>query len=229
MAFLRGLHVKGDGAVKDRVPTGRANHVVAEDSGVASAIPHVHPTGLTAAALGGLVGLAWATSLRAWMTHLAIEFDTWPVLTWEGTFLAVLMPAVVVGALIGLDFSKRVRSKSLRALVAWSPLLLLVGPALLADDFVGTLMDTGEGGGAIGVVVIGMTGAVCFARRGPVWSRFAAGLVAVGVTGAMAYLFYFAEGISASGTFGAIYLVVLMSWLAVGSSLPMRRYDDLSD
>jgi hypothetical protein len=174
---------------------------------------------------GAAIGLAWATSLRAWMAHLAIEFSDWPRYTWEGTFLAVLLPAVLVGALIGLDWQ---RCRTLRGrvpLVAWSPLLLVVAPALVSEDFIGTLIDSGEGSGAIAVVVIGMCGGLALSGRGPVWGRALAGLAVVGVTAVMTLMLAFrGQVVTASGVFGAVHLGVLLAWLAVGCSLPMRRH-----
>lgn len=174
--------------------------------------------------IGAAIGLAWASSLRAWMTHLAIEFGDWPRYTWEGTFLSVFVPAVAAGALIGLDLQRQREEARRVPFVVWSPLLLLVGPALLAEDFIGTLMDTGEGGGAIGVVLIGMSGGFALSGRGRLWVRGLTGLVAFGITAVMVFMFYFAEqGVTPSGTFGGVYLVVLIVWMAVGCSIPMRR------
>lgn len=177
-----------------------------------------------AVGIGAAIGLAWASSLRAWMTHLAIEFEEWPSYTWEGTFLSVLGPTVAVGALIGFDWHRRRESKGRVPLVVWSPLLLVVGPALMADNFIGTLMDTGEGGGAIGVVLIGMTGGFALSGQRRLWVRGLTGLLAFGITAVMVSTFYFQDqGVTPSGTFGGVYLVVLMVWLAVGCSVPMRR------
>lgn len=177
------------------------------------------------AALGAVVALAWATSLRAWMTHLAIEFDDWPQLTWEGTFLGVLLPAVVVGALIGLDWQRRRHGRTALPGVTWSPLLLALTPALLTDDFIATLLDTGEGSGAIGVVLVGMAGGLAISGRGPAWVRSLAGvLLAVGITGVMVVIFYVHDqAVTASGVFGGVHLTILMAWLAAGCSLPMRH------
>lgn len=182
-------------------------------------------TGPGAAAIGVVIGLAWATSLRAWMSHLAIEFGDWPVYTWEGTFLSILLPAAVIGALIGFDWQRNRASKSRVPGVIWSPLLLIVGPAVVADDFIGTLFDSGEGGGAISVVLIGLCGALAIAGRGPHWVRALAGFVAVGVTAAMVLFLYVRGGAAtASRAFGGVHLMVLLAWLAVCCSLPLRQH-----
>lgn len=80
------------------------------------------------------------------MTHPTIEFGSSPRYTWEGTFLSMLLPTVLVGALIGFDWQRRRGSKRRVPFVVWSPLLLVVGPPLVADNFTGTLMDTGRVG-----------------------------------------------------------------------------------
>jgi hypothetical protein len=135
-----------------------------------------------------MIGVAWATSLRAWMTHLTLQFGGSPDYTWDGTFLAVLLPALVV------------------------------------DDFIGSLLDGGKGFGAIGVVLIGLCGGFAISSRGLLWSRVLAGLAAAGVTGVMVSIFYLQhEWLTASEMFGGLHLVVLMSWLAVGCSVPRRR------
>lgn len=108
--------------------------------------------------IGAFLGLTWASALRAWMTHLTLEFGSSPVYTWRGTFLSVLLPATIIGAVIGWDWQRRRDGHHGNRLVMWSPLLLVVGPAVLADNFIGTLMNTAEGGGAIGVVMLGMAG-----------------------------------------------------------------------
>lgn len=180
-------------------------------------------TATKASAIGVAVGLAWACGLRAWMTHLAIEFGDWPAYTWNGTFLQVIVPAMIVGGLIGLDWQRRTESGSHVPLVTWSPLLLVLAPAVLAEGFVGRLMETGEGGGAIGVVSIGMLGGFAISRRGSVWARALTGVLATATTSIMVYSFYFqGQGLTASGMFGGVNLVVLMVWLVLGCAIPMR-------
>ena len=174
--------------------------------------------------IGAVVGLAWGLSLRSWMTHLAILFQDWPRYTWEGTFLSVLVPSTVIGALIGWDFGLRRRGGKRHAWVVWSPLLLVVGPAILADNFIGTLMDTGEGGGAIGVVLVGLSGGYALSRRGRRWARILSGVVALVIVGAMTMIFYLSSSpLTSSEAFGALNLVVLMVGLCLGCSVPMRR------
>jgi hypothetical protein len=104
-------------------------------------------------------------------------------------------------------------------------MLLVVGPALIADNFIGTLMETGEGSGAISVVLIGMGGGFAISGRGAGWARVVAGLLAFGVIGGvMVFMFYFKDQApTPSATFGGIYLAVLLVWLAVGCSVPMRK------
>lgn len=178
-----------------------------------------------ATAIGAGLGLAWALALRSWMTHLAIQFNDWPRFTWEGTFLAVLLPATLVGGLISWDFASRLDSGRGRRWVQWSPLLLAVGPALVAEDFVGTLMSTGEGSGALGVVFIGLCGGFAISKASRPWVRWTTGLIALGVTGVMTYVLYLGEPpVTSSDAFGALFLVVLMLGLAIGCSVPTREW-----
>lgn len=207
----------------------------ATDAGMRSAGVRPRPGGVVAerdahrrdaiaAGIGAAVGLAWATSPRAWMAHVALGFGAWPRYTWEGTFLAVLLPAVLVGALIGLDRQSRRDSRGGVPLIVWSPLFLVAGPALVADDFVATLVATGEGSGAMAVVVIGVCGGWALSGRGPVWGRAISGLVAVGATGVMASMLAFeGQGGPASAAFGGVHVGIVLVWLAVGCSLPLRQ------
>ena len=177
-----------------------------------------------AVAIGAGLGLAWAVSFRAWMTHLQFDFfKSWPVYTWKGTFLSVVLPAVLVGALLGYDWQRRRLDQPRIPLVVWSPLLMAILPALLAEDFIGTLMENGMGSGAIVIVLIGMGGGFAISGRGPAWLRLVVGLVFLGVLMAMAVGFYFWDrSLSASGGFGAVYLVVLLVSLSIGFSVPMK-------
>ena len=55
---------------------------------------------------GGVAGLAWAAALRAYMTVIAgdgSQFD------WYGTYVAILLPGALVGALLGWAESRHRR------------------------------------------------------------------------------------------------------------------------
>ena len=177
-----------------------------------------------AVAIGATLGLAWATSFRAWMTHLQFDFfKSWPVYTWKGTFFSVVLPAALVGALLGYDWQRRANDQPRLPLAVWSPLLMVIIPALLAEDFIGTLLESGMGSGAITIVLIGMGGGFAISGRGPTWLRALIGLIFLAVTIVMAVGFYFWDRpLSASGGFGAVYLVVLLMALSIGFSVPMR-------
>lgn len=145
-------------------------------------------------------------------------------MTWEGTFVAVLLPPVVVGALIGFDWQRRRRGGPAVRGVAWAPLLLALVPALLADDFLGVLLDTGEGSGAIAVVVVGMCGGVALAGRGPATARVVAGgVAAVGVVGPVLAAVVSPGPVGAAEVFTGLHLTVLMAGLSIACSLPLRR------
>ncbi len=178
-----------------------------------------------AVAVGAGLGLAWAVSFRAWMTHLQFDFfKSWPVYTWKGTFLSVVLPAVLVGALLGYDWQRRRQDQPRIPLAVWSPMLMAIIPALLAEDFIGTLLENGMGSGAIAIVLIGMGGGFAISGRGLAWLRLAVGLIFVSVLTVMAVGFYFWDrSISASGGFGAVYLVVLLVSLSIAFSVPMTE------
>lgn len=99
-------------------------------------------------ALGGICGLAWSASLRGWMTQLA---GTESSFTWTGTFLLVLLPGVLVGGLLGWAEALRQSCGHRRwRWVALAPALFII--ALTDPQNFTALIQTGMGGGALGVV-----------------------------------------------------------------------------
>jgi hypothetical protein len=146
-------------------------------------------------AIGSFLGLAWGASLRAWMALLALKFGERPQFTGEGTFGAILLPTALVGAMLGgaayvaeTSGSKRWRWATLL------PLLLVLGPAIVTDDFLSILVTTGMGGGAIGVALIGMLGGYAFSGYGVQWTRWVSGLLSLFFILGSVYGFYIAAG-----------------------------------
>jgi hypothetical protein len=123
---------------------------------------------------GAVVGLTWAAALRGWMIHMAGDASA---VNWYGTFVLVLSPGLLVGALIGLAEHRR-RTGAPRTLwLALSPCLFLVA---LADPAIFELLITqGIGGGAIAVVVFGLAGGYALSGRGRAWWRRTCGVLAV--------------------------------------------------
>jgi hypothetical protein len=127
--------------------------------------------------VGAVCGLAWASSLRGFMAQVAGADSE---VTWSGTFVWILLPGLLCGALFGwADYLRRTRGRRRRWLI-FSPLLFasVLVPGLLDPA---TFLQGGIGGGAIGVPVIGIIGGYALSNRGRRWTRIiAAVLVLVG-------------------------------------------------
>ena len=184
-----------------------------------------------ALAKGAFWGLAWGASLRAWMVVLALEFGDDPQFTWDGTFLVILLPSALMGALLnGARFSLKHGKQHWRG-TAIAPLLLIIGPLLFIEDFLPTLISTGLGGGAIGVALIGLLGGYGLSRRRTGWLKRLAGLLALLLIGATGYSVFFSDqtrlGLpTARQAFGALFFVVLMVLLISAASIPYREWQD---
>lgn len=179
--------------------------------------------------VGAFLGVAWGASLRTWMALLALEIGDTPRFTWLSTFGGVLLPATLMGALLGA--SAQIAETSDRKYWRWvilSPLLLIAGPVIFTKDFFTTLIKTGMGSGAIGVALIGMLGGFTFSGFGSRWTRWASGFLAVSLTIASVFPVYFANWESVvspntSKVFGMLQFVFLMVLLVAGVSAPSRK------
>jgi hypothetical protein len=181
------------------------------------------------ALVGGFLGPAWGASLRAWMALLALEMGDSPRLTWAGTFGAVLLPTTLVGALLGAAAHEAETSDRKRwRWAVLSPLLLVVGPVIVTEDFFSTLITTGIGGGAIGVALIGALGGYATSGFGARWTRWVSGTLAVCLTIATVYPIYFsnrepASTPDANKVFGSLLFVMLMVLFVAGVGAPAQR------
>lgn len=130
---------------------------------------------------GALAGLAWAASLRGYMAELAGPDSH---VGWVGTFALILAPGVVVGAALGwAEVLRRDGGRRGWRLLALTPLLFGI-LALVPPGALQQFVTTGIGGGALAVALTGMLGGYAISRRGPVWVRAVAGLLAlVGLVG----------------------------------------------
>jgi hypothetical protein len=148
---------------------------------LACAIPHrigrpmLVPSRWIAVAVGALAGFAWAAALRAFMWEVAglnAGFD--PV----GTFVWILLPGTVIGALLGwAEHARWSGPVPGRRWLIWSPMLFT---ALFFQDPLDLLLNGFEGGvglAAVAVPAICMLGGYAIAGRGPLWVRGTAGLV----------------------------------------------------
>jgi hypothetical protein len=128
-------------------------------------------------AVGAVCGLAWAASMRGWMIQIAGDESTF---RWYGTFLLILLPGAALGALLGWAGHLQQTGKLGRRRQLWlmaSPVLLAA--ALLDPRIFELLITNGMGGGALGVVIIGMTGGYALSGRGSRTTTYISGLVAL--------------------------------------------------
>ncbi|MEV6488263.1 hypothetical protein AB0M20_06450 [Actinoplanes sp. NPDC051633] len=180
---------------------------------LASALPYPTSARVPLPVVGGLCGLAWACALRSFMTTVAGPESE---IHWVGTFAFILLPGLVAGALLGWG----------RRWTVWSPMLF--ASVLLSDPLdIGSLLDDGVGGGAIGVPLLGIIGGYAAAGRGTVTKRavaggfFVAGLVVWAVTatavGGPSFSLTTTHGLWAS----LLYWSLLIT-LALGASVPLR-------
>lgn len=180
--------------------------------------------------LGAILGLTWAASLRAWMTTLAFQLGDAPSLTWLGTFVGILLPATLMGALVGRAlYAAKTSERERWRWAILAPLLLVLGPAIVQPGFLSTLLATGMGGGAIGVALVGVLGGFAFSGLGNKWIRSISGLLAVLfalASVAPVYLTGSSPGLppSASEVFGAGLFFLLMALLVAGISAPFRTW-----
>lgn len=179
-------------------------------------------------AIGAGLGLAWGSALRAWMVVLALNFGETPSFSWSGTFAAILLPAALVGGLIGCATYEA--ETSVRRRWRWvllSPLLLALTPLIVVKGAITVLMTSGLGSGAFIVAAIGMLGGYALSGVGNRWLRWLAGVLSALIAIGAGFGFFFGGGVnvgsSGSGElFGALYFVLLMGLLAVGISVPAR-------
>ncbi len=147
---------------------------------VACAIPQradravLVPASWQAVLIGGVAGLAWAASLRAFMWEVA---GNGAVVDYAGTIVWVLLQGVIIGAVLAWAQWRRGSGPiPHRRWVVWSPMLfaavLLSDPPALLSGF-----DGGVGLGALGVPAMSMLGAYAMAGRGPVVVRWVCGVL----------------------------------------------------
>lgn len=174
------------------------------------------------------LGVAWGASLRGWMAWLAADLGDLPRFTWSGTFGGILLPAAVVGALLGAASYDAETSVSTRWRWAiLSPLMFPVAAAVVTENFVPRLITTGMGGGAIGVALIGVLGGYALSGFGASWLRWISGTL-MGLFAVATVYPFFASGSasvaspSASKAYGALLFALLMILLIAGVSAPAR-------
>jgi hypothetical protein len=138
--------------------------------------PSLVPAPWIAVAVGALGGLAWASGLRGFMWVVAGDDAG---VEWIGTFVWVLLPGTVIGALLARAEHRRwTGTVRHRGWLVWSPMLfaavLVHNPFDLAAGFEG-----GIGLGAVAVPAMCMLGGYAIAGGGSHWIRGLCGLVAL--------------------------------------------------
>lgn len=139
-----------------------------------STVGSVRKSALPLLVVGGVCGLAWAASLRGFMSQIAATNSS---VSWLGTFGWILLPGVITGVLLAwAEHLRRTGGRRGWRWLALAPLsfasVLLPG---LADP--ASMFEGGIGGGAIGVPLYAMAGGFALSRRGPVWARIACGVL----------------------------------------------------
>lgn len=174
-------------------------------------------------ALGALAGVAWAAGLRSYMWQISEA----PHVDWVGTFVAILLPGAVCGALLGVAEARR-RAGLLRGLrwFALAPLAFAVA-ALSLPGALWTFLTNGVGGGAVGVAAMVIAGGFALGQSGPLWARIAAGVLALALTAGIVATVPAVGGAAlaltgARGAWVAVLVASLLAVLALASSIPFR-------
>lgn len=175
---------------------------------------------------GASLGLAWGAGLRGWMAVLSGGISSF---SWSGTFMGILLPALLVGAALAwAEYVRRLGGRGAWRWTAVAPLLFIVMPALVQDGFVPTLLSTGLGSGAIAVALIGMLGGYAISGRGPRWARLlsratvAALLVALIVAALTVAPAQGQPATTAQGAYMLLTFVVFCGLLAWACAIPHR-------
>lgn len=172
---------------------------------------------------GAVAGLAWSSGMRGFMAQIA---DAQSQVHWELTFVWLLLPGALVGALLGwAEYLRRLGGRRGWRWLAASPLLFSAVLFSNGSDFSGLLED-GIGGGAIGVPAVGMLGGLAISGRGPLVGRLLCGALALS---SIPVWVLTADDISpgldpssARGAWMAVYYWTFLAVLALASSIPHR-------
>ena len=175
-------------------------------------------------AIGTLAGIAWAAALRSYMWQISPI----PHVDWAGTFVAILLPGAVCGTLLGVAEARR-RAGVVRG-VGWfalAPLTFAVA-TLALPGALGLFLATGQGGGAIGVPLIGIAGGFALGHRGRRWVRIVVGVLALVLIGGTIATVPGVGGAALAlttprGAWVAVLVGSLLAVFALAASIPFRR------
>ena len=174
--------------------------------------------------IGAVCGLAWAASLRGFMTQIAGPESA---VSWSGTFGWILAPGVATGVLLGwAEYIRRTGGRRGWRWLALAPLLFagVLLPGLLDPA---TMFEGGIGGGAIGVPLFGMAGGYALSGRGPVVARIGCGVLFLTMIPiwALTVTSFGGPGLAVDtprGLWVALYYWSLLVVLALACSIPHR-------
>ncbi len=146
---------------------------------------------------------------------------------WVLTFVWLLLPGIVVGALLAwAEYIRRTGGRPRWRWLALSP-LVFAGVLLSAPTDPGGLLEDGVGGGAIAVPLFGMAGGFALSGRGSRRARLVAGLVALVPIPLWALTATSVGGSglaldTARGAWVALYFWAFLALLALACSVPHR-------
>ncbi|WP_322919439.1 hypothetical protein [Nocardioides renjunii] len=135
--------------------------------------------------------------------------------TWTGTFLCLLLPAAVVGCLLGRALDLQRSGRQPRWLTA-APLLLPLGP-LAIPGAVGHLFRTGEGSASMIMVLLAMLGGHSLSGRGRAWVRILTGIAGFALVPVLLSMARTPQDAWAATLFASLYVL-----LALACAVPMR-------
>lgn len=177
-----------------------------------------------AVAIGAVSGLAWSTALRAFMWEVAGREAS---VEWAGTFLWILLPGTVIGALLAWVEHRRWSGREPhRHWLIWSPILFAAVLVSNPLDLLGGFED-GVGISAFAVPALGIAGGFAIAGRGPLWVRGACGIAALSAIPIWSLTASDVGGSSmalanAHGAWAAVLYWGLLATLAIAAAIPHR-------
>jgi hypothetical protein len=187
--------------------------------------PSLVPARWTAGAVGALCGFAWAAALRAFMWEVAGPDAG---VEWTGTFLWVLLPGAVIGALLAsAEYRRWSGAVPHRRWLVWSPLLfaavLVQNPTDLVHGFEG-----GIGLAAVAVPAMCMLGGYAIAGSGPRWVRGLCAVVALSAVPIWSLTATHVGGPSMSlsdphGAWAAVLYWGLLATFSLAAAIPHRE------
>lgn len=187
--------------------------------------PALIPVRWIAGAVGALLGLTWAASLRGFMWEVA---GNDAAVSWAGTFLWILLPGAVIGALLGrAEFTRWTGPVPHRRWLIWSPMLFALVLVHDPRDLVHAFGD-GVGLSAVAVPALCMLGGYAIAGRGPHYVR---GLCGLAILSTIPIWSLTATDVGSPtmsldtprGAWAAVLLWSLFASLSVAAAIPHRQ------